>query len=54
MNFNDLLHNVTVMGLELQEKGINPDDVKISYTKFDGKNCIWAMNGDEIVSYFKW
>ena len=54
MNFTDFIHNVEVMGIELQEKGIKPDEVKIEYTKFDGNNCIWAMNGDNIVSYFKW
>ncbi len=54
MNFTDFMHNVEVMGIELQEKGIKPDEVKIEYTKFDGNNCIWAMKGDEIVSYFKW
>ena len=54
MNFKQFYENVEKMNYDLQKEFINAEDVKIEYTKFDGNNCIWAMKGDEIVSYFKW
>ena len=39
---------------EIQEQFINADEVKIEYTKFDGNNCLWAIQDDKVVSYFKW
>jgi len=54
MNFTEFEEHVQVMKQELQKAGVNPEDVKIEYTKFDGKNCIWAMKDDEIITYFKW
>ena len=54
MNFKQFYENVEKMKTELEDKNIDFEDVKIEYTKFDGNNCLWAMKGDEIVSYFKW
>ena len=54
MNFNEFQKKVTEMGCKLQEENVNPEDVKIEYTKLDGNNCLWAMKGDHIISYFKW
>ena len=55
MNFNDFKHKVKGMEKELEEKGINPEDVKISYTKATGENIIVAMSGEyTVASYFKW
>lgn len=54
MNFKEFYENVEKMKYELQEQFINAEDVQITYTKFDGNDCIWAMVNDKIISYFKW
>lgn len=54
MNFTEFYKNVEKMKDDLQEKFVNAEDVKIEYTKFDGQNCIWAMENDNVISYFKW
>ena len=54
MNFKEFYENVEKMKYDLQKEFINAEDVRIEYTKFDGNNCLWAMKGDKIISYFKW
>lgn len=54
MNFNEFEKNVIAMKQELEEASVNPEDVKIEYTKFDGYDCLWAIQGDKIITYFKW
>jgi len=54
MNFNEFEKNVIVMKQELEEADIKLDTVKIEYTKFDGYNCLWAILGDKVITYFKW
>jgi hypothetical protein len=54
MNFTEFKTNVNAMEHKLQEENINPEDVRIEYTRFDGYDCLWAVHGDKIISYFKW
>lgn len=54
MNFQEFYENVEKMKHELQERSVDLEDVKITYTRFDGNDCIWAMKDDKILSYFKW
>ena len=55
MNFTEFYGKVQQMKKELEDKGLNPDDVKIGYTRATGDNIITAMSSDYIVaSYFKW
>ena len=54
MNFKQFYNKVEQMKCDLQREFINAEDVKIEYTKFDGNNCLWAMKGDKIISYFTW
>lgn len=54
MNFSEFERNFQDMKKKLEESNINPETVKIEYTKFDGYNCIWAMKDDNIITYFKW
>lgn len=55
MNFLEFKQKVEAMEHKLEEKGINPDDVKIGYTKATGDNIIVALKGDyTVVAYFKW
>lgn len=54
MDFKEFYENVEKMKYDLQEQFINYDEVKIEYTKFDGNNCLWAIQDDKVVSYFKW
>ena len=55
MNFNEFQRKVEHMGIELQEKNIDPNDVKISYTRATGENIIVAMTSDtNVAAYFKW
>lgn len=54
MNFNEFEVNVKEMKQELEEAEVKPEDVKIEYTKFDGYDCLWAILGDKIITYFKW
>lgn len=54
MNFSEFERNFQDMKKKLEESNINPETVKIEYTKFDGYNCIWAMKDDIIITYFKW
>ena len=43
------------MESDLKEKSIDPADVKIEYTKFNGSDCLWAMNEKgNVFTYFKW
>ena len=54
MNFNEFEKNVIVMKQELEEASVNPETVKIEYTKFDGYDCLWAMLDNKVITYFKW
>lgn len=54
MDFNEFKNNIKKMESDLKNKSINPADVKIEYTKFDGYDCIWAMHEDNVITYFKW
>ena len=54
MDFNEFEKNVIAMKQELEEAEVKPEDVKIEYTKFDGYDCLWAIQGDKIITYFKW
>lgn len=54
LNFKEFYEQVEKMKYELQSQFINAEEVKIEQTKFDGNQCIWAMKGDKVVSYFKW
>ena len=54
MNFVEFYENVQNLKNELMKQGLSLEDVQISYTKFDGKDCIWALDGDNVVAYFKW
>ena len=54
VDFKEFYENVEKMKYDLQEQFINADEVKIEYTKFDGNNCLWAIQDDKVVSYFKW
>lgn len=54
MNFVEFYENVTAMKNELMKQGFNLNEITISYTKFDGKDCIWAIKEDKIIYYFKW
>ena len=55
MNFKEFQKKVSEMEHELQEKNVNPEDVKIGYTKATGDNIIVALSSDtNVVAYFKW
>ena len=55
MNVQEFYDNVLTMMKELEEKGIDFSQVKISYTRASGENIIAAMDDDcNIHSYFKW
>lgn len=55
MNFNEFQKKVDEMGCKLQEENVNPEDVKIGYTKATGENIIVALKSEYIVvAYFKW
>jgi len=54
MDFKEFYENVEKMKYDIQEQFINAEDVKIEYTRFDGYDCLWAIKGDKIISYFKW
>ena len=54
MNFKELEVNVQKMKQELQEENVDPEQVQVSYTRFDGYDCLWAMKGDKVITYFKW
>ena len=54
MDFIEFEKNVQEMKQELEEASVNPEDVKIEYTKFDGYDCLWAIKDHKVISYFKW
>lgn len=54
MDFNEFERNVQNMKKKLEEADIKLDTVKIEYTKFDGYDCLWAIKGDKVITYFKW
>lgn len=54
MNFAEFNKKVEDMKLDLEQQGVTPEDVKISYTKSTGEHIIVAMKGNMVVSYFKW
>ena len=55
MNFTEFYSKVQTMKQELEDKGINPEDVKIGYTRATGENIITAMSSEyTVASYFKW
>ena len=54
MNFKEFEENVQKMKQELQEENVDPKQVQVSYTRFDGYDCLWALDGDKVVCYFKW
>ena len=43
MNFTEFYSKVQTMKQELEDKGINPEDVKIGYTRATGDNIIVAL-----------
>lgn len=54
MNFIEFEKNVKVMKQKLEEESVDLSEAKIEYTRFDGYDCLWAIKGDKIISYFKW
>lgn len=55
MNFVEFLEKVEQMKTELEEKGLDPKNVRVGYTRATGDNIIVAMSGDyTVASYFKW
>lgn len=55
MNFKEFQVNVEKMKNELDSKLVNAEDVKIEYMKYNGSDCLWAMNEKgNVLSYFKW
>ena len=54
MDFSEFEVNVKEMKKKLQEAEVKPEDVKIEYTKFDGYDCLWAIEDHKVISYFKW
>ena len=54
MDFIEFEKNVIVMKQELEEASVNPETVKIEYTKFDGYDCLWAILDNKGISYFIW
>lgn len=54
MNFKEFEENVQEMKQKLQEENVDLESVQVSYTRFDGYDCLWALDGDKVVCYFKW
>ena len=54
MDFNEFEKNVAFMKQELKDLNIQPEAVKIEYTKLDGYNCLWAIQDSKVITYFKW
>ena len=54
MNFREFEANVQEMKQKLQEENVGLESVQVSYTRFDGYDCLWALDGDKVVCYFKW
>ena len=54
MDFNEFEKNVREMKKKLEESNVDPETVQVSYTKFDGYDCLWAIKDHKIISYFKW
>lgn len=54
MDFKEFEKNVREMKKKLEESNVDPEDVKIEYTKFDGYDCLWAIKDHKVISYFKW
>lgn len=54
MNFCEFEENVQRMKRKLQEENLDPENVQVSYTRFSGYDCLWALNGDSVVCYFRW
>lgn len=49
MNFVEFYENVQAM-----KEGCDLEAVDIKYVKFGSSHCLWAMDGDHLVSRFKW
>ena len=54
MNFVEFYEQVTAMKQELMKRGYNLEEITVSYTRFNGKDCLWCMKGNEVIIYFKW
>ena len=54
MNFSEFEDKVKEMKMVLQNEDVDPEHVQVSYTRFDGYDCLWAMKDDKVITYFKW
>jgi hypothetical protein len=54
MNFEDFFEKICDLSNEIEENGLNPDDVDVIYTKSSGNDIIACICNDNVVCYFKW